>query len=208
MSIDQPAVPDPYLGPSVWEVVTDAGIPSLALLVSAGIAVWLARSENKRAQKARSEEQDAAARARENERLATRDDRNAERRDRHLEELLEIYGFFIAANPATESWLPVMRRLRAKLVILQTIPSARVLADWLVEEGPRGTRAMERAMENPYLATPEDPNYMQWHGPMAQWAQDMINSIASWMQGTVTDAEIRETLRLRQDTQHAADPRA
>ncbi|MBD8102489.1 hypothetical protein [Plantibacter sp. CFBP 8775] len=209
--------PDQYLGPSVWDIVTDAGIPSLALLVSAGIAIWLARSESKRAEKARVEEQtvaaqerlieqEAAAQMRETERRTAREDRESERRDRHLEELLEIYGFFVAANPQTESWLPIMRRLRAKLVILQTIPSALALADWLVAESKRGTDAMAYAMENPYLDTPEDPEYMKWQGPMAQWAQDMMNSIASWMRGTVTDADIRETLRRRQETQDGAAP--
>lgn len=43
MGLDAPSgnvvAPDPYLGPSVWDIITDAGIPSLALLVSAGIAV-------------------------------------------------------------------------------------------------------------------------------------------------------------------------
>lgn len=151
-------------------------------------------------------EQEAAAQMRETERRAAREDRESERRDRHLEELLEIYGFFIAANPQAESWLPIMRRLRAKLVILQTIPSALALADWLVAEGPRGTDAMAYALENPYLETPESPEYMNWHGPMAQWAQDMMNSIASWMRGTVTDADIRETLRQRQESSVTPPP--
>ena len=59
---------------------------------------------------------------------------------------------------------------------------------------------MQNAMANPYLEAPEDPEFVKWHGPMANWAQDMINGIASWMRGDVSDAELLETIRQRAGT--------
>lgn len=186
--------------PTWWDLVSGAAIPSLAIVISTSIAVWLAMSERKHAAKARATELSAASEARRDERRAARDDREMERRDRHLEELLEVFGFFISAHPTTESWSPTMRKLRAKLVILQTISSTRPLAEWLVSEGPRGQQAMQLAMANPYLEVPEDPEYLKWQGPMANWAQEMINGIASWMRGDVSDAELLETTKKRART--------
>lgn len=78
-----------------------------------------------------------------------------------------------------------------------------MLSKWLVAEGPRGQAAMSLAMQNPYSETPEDPAFMEWHSPMSDWADEMINAIASWMRGTISDEEIQEALRLHEATSAA-----
>lgn len=191
----------------LWEVLTAALIPAAAIVVSTVIAVRLARTERQASEKAREEEREAALNLRDEARRDAALAHEEARRDRVLEELIEVFAFFISAHPTAENWVPMMRLLRARVVVLQTFPTARVLGEWLASENARGMAAMQRAMSNPWAEAPDAPEFLEWSAPLAQWANDMINGIASWMRGDITDEQLRTaTARNSDDTARPRKP--
>lgn len=170
---------------AAWvEVLIDVAIPVAAILVPTWIAVRLARSERKHAAAARAEDQRGAEAMRE-----------SERRDRVLEDLIAAYGFFISAHPTWDAWKPAMQLLRARVVLLQTLPTGRTLGEWLATRFQHvGAPAMSHAMSNPYADTPESDEYLQWGRPLSDWAQEEINTVAGWLRGELTDEKIRALL--------------
>jgi hypothetical protein len=99
-------------------LATTIALPVAAILVPSLIAISLARTERKAAAMARLEE----------------------RRDVLLEGVIESLGPFITVDPLREFWTDELRKLRARVTILQTMPDSdlRLVGRWLAAEIPIG----------------------------------------------------------------------
>lgn len=153
-----------------WSVLTDAGIPALALLLSTAVAIGLARRE----------------------RRAADHSRLLERRDRMLEGILSELAFFATVNPEAELWADHFRILRAQVVLLQTLPGGSNLAAgrWLAAECQHGTSQMSIAMAavDELPASARDPLiYMK---ATHQWAQRTTLDLAKWIRGDLRDEDL------------------
>lgn len=154
-----------------WSVLTDAGIPALALLLSTAVAIGLARRERRAADRSRL----------------------LERRDRMLEGILSELAFFATVNPEAEPWADHFRVLRAQVVLLQTLPGASNLAAgrWLAAECQHGTSRMAIAMQaaDQLPASMRDPLvYMEG---THRWAQRTTLDLAKWMRNDLRDEDLR-----------------
>ncbi|WP_159499108.1 hypothetical protein [Microbacterium sp. 18062] len=167
--------------PSIWELLTDAAIPAVAIVASTWIAVRLARSERQQAAEARAAEQRELTAMREAERRAAQTDRENARRDRIIEELVELFAMLIAAPPTAEDLPPTIRAVRAKLLTLGSVPSASALADWVGARTPDAAPA--RAADGTETET-DTPS-------VADWADEMIGTITAWTRGETSDDDLR-----------------
>lgn len=148
-------------------------IPSAAILISTGVAIGLAVLERR-----------AARRARE-----------LERQDRVCEDVLESLSFFVSANPFAEMMAPETRRLRSRLMLLQTLPGERIrrVGLWLALEVevalPWFSAAMTKLGPNSTIdetLAALAPAHKQFH--------DNLVRLTVWMRGEVKDEAIEERI--------------
>ena len=170
--------------PTWWQITTDAVIPALAIVVSTLIAIGIARWDRADARKSAVEDRADAASARERDRV-----------ERLLAEVLELYAVFISGNPHTTDYAPVVRQLRARLMIAQTIPSSAVIGLWLAEQTAVGFRLYDESMRAfPFPNAPVDQIVAAMR-PVADWANQCVQTIAGWLSGSITDDDLHGHLQ-------------
>lgn len=157
-----------------WRVVADVVVPVSAVLVSAGVAIWLARrerhvaladrvddrvrateergAERERSLAEREEERMRVAKEREEERMRVEADRVRVRVEESAESVLTVLAWFISADPTTSDWHAAgkFQALRAKIYTLQTLPDDDVQAFsvWLANEVTRGYKVADKCMDD------------------------------------------------------------
>jgi hypothetical protein len=156
---------------SLLDVIADTVLPSVTLVASVLIAVLLFRAERKDAKAAREQE----------------------RQDRVLEGIIESFAFFVSVNPLTEDWSSEFRKLRAQVMILQTLasPKATLLGDWLALECEHGTREFAAALAKlDRIDTLSVDVFIEIMEPAHSWAHGVMNAIGSWMRGGIPDEKV------------------
>lgn len=174
----------------VWPVVADVVVPSAAVLVSSGVAVWLARAERKAAAVARAEERDLVEKARQRERVESA-----------LESLLGSLAWFVSADPAREDWATSIRGLRGQVYRVQALhdPASRSLGEWLAPEVERGVRTANGCLEKlkpdaVWSLESERAAMMRADimTPFRRWVKSTMDFLVLWLRGDATIEEIRD----------------
>ena len=148
--------------------LVDVLLPSLAILVSASIAVALAVLERR-----------AARRARDQERV-----------DRICEDILEGLSFFVSANPLAEEMSSELRRLRSRIALLQTLASTghRLVGLWLAREVETALpRYSEGMLALQAYVDPQPSDILRAFAPAHTRFHDSMMRLSSWMRGDIAD---------------------
>lgn len=159
------------------ELLVDVLLPGAAIVISACIAIGLAILERRAARHARLEE----------------------RRDRVLEDLMESLSFFVSANPLAEEMAPPTRRLRSRVMLLQTLPgeTTRLVGQWLaleIEVGlPLFSKAMQSVGSSEHVSIDEMLAALK---PAHRAFHECLVRLTVWMRGEVEDEAILDRTEL------------
>lgn len=190
-------------------MVADVVVPVSAVLVSAGVAVWLANRERKAAAAARVEERKLIVRER---RLA--------KTEEWFEQILGTLSWFISANPYRDDWAPQMRLLRGQAVVAQAVSERDLqeFGEWFAAEIERGLGEASRCFVQFGEARPRlsaegvELAVEQIMGPFRFWVKHTMDLVVIWLRGGTSVDEIRrmsdEVARVRWDSERLADAAA
>lgn len=157
------------------DLFTGVFIPSAAILISTSLAVALSILE----------------------RRASRRARDLERQDRVCEDVLESLSFFVSANPFAEEMASESRKLRSRVMLMQTLPGKRIrrVGLWIaleVEVGlPRFSHAMMSAGTNPGVE-----QTLEALAPAHRAFHESLVRLTVWMRGEVKDEAVEERIDL------------
>jgi hypothetical protein len=150
-------------------------IPCAAILISTGLAIALAVLERRAARRAR----------------------DLERQDRVCEDVLESLSFFVSANPFGEEMAPDTRKLRSRVMLLQTLPGVQIrrVGLWIALEVevalPRFSDAMVNAGPNPDVE-----QTLAVLAPAHRAFHETVVRLTVWMRGEVKDEAVEERIEL------------
>lgn len=168
-------------------------IPVAAILVSSGIAIWLANRERKAAERARLQERaDALA------------DRAKERRLDAAAGVLTSLATLVSMDPTNELVRDHMRGLRGTIAVYQGwIDKDDRSGDWLglrhAELMILWMAAMKRwdDLTKTNLHAPSDDEMFATFDPPRQHSQDTISMLVGWLSGhTATDELMKDGARI------------
>lgn len=147
-------------------------VPFFAILVTSSLEIWLAQRENLRAEKARHEEAERSA-------------KQAQRQAMHVaaERVLEAIAPFISLNPFNEDWRPLLRTLRARVVIFQTHVGGDndVVGVWLAAEGEHGMKLFSEAMLASDGKPFDDESVFDDFDAARTWAGSVMSQLGTWL---------------------------
>lgn len=158
---------------SGYRLVADVLVPVAAVLVSSGVAVWLARKERKDAQAARVRAQVEDS----------------------LRNLISHLSYFSAADPVKDPWEyeAALQRLRVEAFMVQSLPQKQYgrFGDWLAEELQRGLGEMVKANERIVADKPDRAErLLEYMGSVRRWALSTGRLIVLWLRDDATAEEL------------------
>ncbi|WP_449283220.1 hypothetical protein [Leucobacter sp.] len=173
----------------VWPVVADVLVPSAAVLVSAGVAIGLARAERKAAAIDRKTEREHAEKARQRRKV-----------EDALEPLLGTLAWFVTADPAREDWATTTRALRGQVYLVQALPDlqSRGLGEWLALEIERGLHTANDCFDQiepnaAWSASSEQAAMLRAEVmvPFRLWVKCTMDLLVIWLRGDADTAQVK-----------------
>ena len=174
--------------PSLLELAIDVGIPSIAIIVSTVLAVWIASTERK-----------AAARAREEERLQVARDRRDDRSQDAFVRTLSALTTFMLFDVVQDSPAEPLKELRIGLSLLDVAADRQdeVLTNWFtLERGRAAVRlnAAGKAINDLHYRDRFDipgDERVRIGQPLYGWANEFSGRLQEWRRDRVTDDQVR-----------------
>ena len=173
--------------PTILELATGVALPSIAIVVSTLLAVWIASSERK-----------SAVRARVAERVQIAQDRRDDRAQDAFERTVAALNTLTLHDPVYDSVVDQIRELRLGLSLLEGSiePENETLKEWFELErfrcALRSASARSNIVNLGYLDESQIPGAerMTAGAPLHEWAAEFSTRLRSWRRNKTNAADI------------------